>query len=80
MKLGNKNSVLACIQSKLMGKKEYVFVIALSSGLIGSLLGRFFREVGVADFFSGLFTGLSLVFLLYFLVLVNRERRERHDG
>lgn len=80
MKIGNKNSILACMQSKLAANKVYVFVIGITSSLIGSLLGRFFREIGIADFFSGFFTGLSLVFILYYFILVYKERKERHDG
>ena len=56
-------------------KKEGMFIIGMFSLLAAILLGRFGGEYALANFFEGLFTGLSIVMNLCFLVRFGKERR-----
>jgi len=56
-------------------KKEEMFIIGMFSLLVAILLGRFGGQYVLTDFLEGLFTGISLVMNLCFLVRYGKERR-----
>jgi hypothetical protein len=60
-----------------MKKKEDMFIFGIFSLLIAILLGRFGGQYTFTDFLEGMFTGISLVMNLCFLVKFRREKIER---
>lgn len=55
--------------------KEATVIIGMFSLLLAILLGRFGRQYILTNFLEGLFTGISLVMNLCFLVRFGKERR-----
>ncbi len=60
-----------------MKKKEEMFLFGNFSLLISILLGRFGGQYAFTNFLEGMFTGISLVMLLCFLIRFRREKIER---
>jgi hypothetical protein len=58
-------------------KKESFFIIGTCSLTLAILLDRFGGQFIFKDFFEGVFTGISLVMNIFFLVRFGRERRMR---
>ncbi len=55
--------------------KEWMFVIGVFSLIIAYLLKFFGGKLLLADFFEGIFTGISLVMNLCYLVRFSSEKR-----
>lgn len=60
---------------RIYRKNESMFIIGTSSLLLAILLGRFGGQQVLMNFLEGLFTGLSLVMNLCFLIRFGKERR-----
>ncbi len=60
---------------RIYKKNESMFIIGTSSLLLAILLGRFGGQYALTNFLEGLFTGLSLVLNLCFLIRFGKERR-----
>ncbi|NVM44539.1 MAG: hypothetical protein HWN79_06460 [Candidatus Lokiarchaeota archaeon] len=60
---------------RIYKKNESMFILGTSSLLVAILLGRFGGQNALANFLEGLFTGLSLVMNLSFLIRFGKERR-----
>lgn len=58
-------------------KKETMFIIGMCSLTVSIILGRFLIELPMISFFEGLFTGISLVMNIGFLI---RYRLEKEDS
>ena len=58
-------------------KKESLFIIGTWSLTLAILLDRFGGQFIYKDFFEGVYTGISLVMNLCFLVRFGKERRLR---
>jgi cadmium resistance protein CadD (predicted permease) len=56
-------------------KKEWMFVIGVFSLIIANLLKFFGGNFLIADFFEGMFTGISLVMNLCYLIRFSSEKR-----
>lgn len=55
--------------------KESMFINGMFSLLIANLLGRFGGQHALTDFLEGMFTGVSLVLMLSFLIRYRMEKR-----
>jgi len=55
-------------------KKENLLMIGMFSLLIAFILGRFESQYPIIDFLEGMFTGISIVMNLSFLVRFRLER------
>lgn len=56
-------------------KKENMLIIGIFSLLLGILIGRLGGKSILTNFLAGMFTGISLVMNLCFLVRFGKERR-----
>ena len=56
-------------------KKENMFIIGIFSLLLAQVLGRYGSQIIFSHFLEGVFTGISLVMNLCFLVRFGIEKR-----
>ena len=61
-------------------KKENLFIIGIISLLIANMFKFFGGEYAIFNFFEGMFTGISLVFNLSFLIRFGIEKRMNIKG
>ena len=60
-------------------RKESMLVIGLFSLMIANTLSRFGGNIFLINFFEGMFTGISLVMNLSFLIRFGVERRQNNQ-
>jgi hypothetical protein len=61
-------------------KKENLFIIGIFSLLIANMFKFFDEQYVIFNFFEGMFTGISLVFNLSFLIRLGIEKRMNIKG
>ena len=61
-------------------KKEYMFVLGIFSLMIANLLHFFGGGDFILNFLEGMFTGISLVFNLSFLIRFSIEKTIKTEG
>lgn len=60
-------------------KKEWMFVIGVCSLILANLLKLFGGKFVMVDFFGGMFTGISLVMNLCYLIRYSSEKKMRSN-
>jgi hypothetical protein len=60
-------------------KKESLFIIGMFSMTIAIILGMFPGDLPLIDFFKGVFTGISLVTNIGFLIRFRLDKNQNND-
>lgn len=57
--------------------KNLILALGMFSLIIAILLGRYAEQTPIVAFFEGLFYGLSVVFNVYSLILLRKDRKSK---
>ena len=64
-------------------KNEHVFTLGILCSALSVLFERYtnlqYLDFSISDFIGGMFTGLSMVLLLFFLLNVRHKRRKNNE-
>ncbi len=60
-------------------KKESMFIIGMFSMAIAIILGTISANIALLDFFEGVFTGISLVLNIGFLIRYRLDKNHNND-